>query len=190
MERISTYLRLRTAVVLAALPVAAAVMMAVCASANASHKDVTLRVVNNTTQPMAAEFCRNGDVSFAYQVRPDAVPCNFADAPTTLAPHGGRVPEGPWPANPNPIAANPIGVVVRQASPYRILDFYVKNPAVGLPFFMFGTPDLGHGLNRFGLVQGELRTVNIDGFTVRFHREGDTHYKVMTIELCEHRCTS
>ena len=184
MEGISRYLRLRTAMVGAALLAAALAAMTVSEPANALvyANDISIRVVNNSQTPISAAFCPNGHVSWDYRLGiRKGDPCNVTPFVTTIAGNGGRYPVGPWPNNPHPYTANPLGVVVRGNG--KTLYFYASNPQIGLPFFE------ANGA-KVELVQGELQTRHPDGATVRFHREGDIKgglnaptNKVMTIEI-------
>ncbi|CAB4916940.1 unannotated protein [freshwater metagenome] len=130
--------------------------------------EVNLRVVNNTSEGIDAQFCPNGHVNLAYNFNATHDPCNRISYSKYLHRNGGRN---------DGFEAGRLGVILRRAK-HHGLYFFVRNPVIGKPYIVVN----GH---TYTMVQGELRTVHVaGGATVRLHREGDRGgKKIMTIEL-------
>jgi hypothetical protein len=130
--------------------------------------DVNLSVWNNTSEGIDAQFCPNGHTNLGYNFNTTPDPCNRITYSTFLHRNGGQS---------NGFNAARLGVILRRAH-HHTLYFFVRNPAVGKPYFVVN----GH---TYTMVEGELRTVHVaGGAIVKLHRRGDSHgKKLMIIEL-------
>ncbi len=125
-------------------------------------KQVQLRIVNNGTTPVTFHVCTVLDKSYPWA---PALPCPKPPmGDTSLSAGGAR----------RFYTGNPIKVVMAVNS--KVLTFLAFNPSVGKPYLKVDT-DTVH------MVEGELQVRHPSGIAIRFHREGDTAYKVMTIEI-------
>ena len=197
--RSSRYSRLQTINVLVALCASALVAMVVSAPAGAVvyAKKIALRVVNNSPYTASFRFCATGHVNISYEFGQVADPClrtpfivPYVDA------NGGRYPST-WPSD--DYTGNPVAVIVQLNGGGPKLFLYAKNPTLNQPFFQVSEGSVSCSAahpcfhHRYHMSQGELRTVQVGGIYVRFHREGDwtvgdfpnsISYKLLTMEIC------
>ena len=159
----------RSLKVLAAVVATTLVSVVVPASVTANWtegKNVSLRVVNNTSNhTISAAYCPRGHVSTSYKFGSREDPCNRITETHHIGRNGGRFT----------YTSNPFGVIIRGNG--KTLYFYIRNPSVGKPFIEFNG-------DKVSLVEGEIQTRHHGGTTIRLHREGDhSDLKHMTIEV-------
>ena len=198
MVRSSRYSRPQTIRVLVALCATAlvAMMMSAPAGAVVYAKHIAFRVVNNSPYTASFRFCATGHINISYEFGQVADPClrtpfivPYVDA------NGGRYPST-WPSD--DYTGNPVAVIV-QLNGGPKLFFYAKNPTLNQPFFQVSEASVSCSAahpcfhHRYHMSEGELRTVQVGGIYVRFHREGDWRngsflhgisYKLLTVEIC------